>query len=269
MNLLRWLFGDTEEAATHGVPLYYEPFRVPLSLHRAAVGVRTPVDGDGSRAVTALGLAPGETALFIAGGAGKMEPHEMQRTRPLLLEGLLRFAEDHHIAVVDGGTDAGVMKLIGDAHAERGYPFPLVGVAPVGAVRFPGYDNPDGVPLNGGHTHLVLTDGDRFGAESDMIVRVAAGLARGGRDRIFGVVINGGEVTRQETYARAITPNRSIPMLVLEGSGRFGDELASALRGIAPDDPRTAAIVATGDLRLASADDGPERLYTVLRQFLP
>src|SRR5262249_7226524 len=40
-------------------------------------------------------------------------------------------------AVVDGGTDSGIMRLIAGAREKRGSTFPLVGVAPVGALARP------------------------------------------------------------------------------------------------------------------------------------
>src|SRR5690606_39571344 len=128
------------------------------------------------RLLEALGLTPGTPALFVTGGAGNMDEAQMERTRPAVLEGLARFATDYGVSIVDGGTASGVMKLLGEAMSvsEDGPRFNLIGVAPIGAVCFPGYDNPDGVALVAGRTQLILAAGEKFGDQSDPIARVQA-----------------------------------------------------------------------------------------------
>jgi hypothetical protein len=246
----------------------YEPFTVHVG-DMSAPAVRVPQDGDAARVLRVLGLHDSQPALFVAGGAGGMQPDEITRTRPLFTDGLARFAEDYDVAVVDGGTDSGVMKLIGDAHRERNSRFPLIGVAPIDAVRFSGHRERDlKLPLlNMGHTHFVFVDGDCFGDESDMLVGLASALARGLSKPLVGLVVNGGEVTRQETYQRALS-SRDIQLLVVEGSGRFGDELAGAVRGVAPDDTRITQILANADVHLAPADEGPQRFYAELERLV-
>jgi hypothetical protein len=249
-------------------PSYYEPFEIRFETGSVAAGVRVPARADVLRAASAVGLALGRPAIFISGGAGGMLPAEIERTRPLITEGLARFAEDYRVTVVDGGTDAGIMKLVGDARQQGGYAFPLVGVAPAGAVRFGGAGAPDSVPLNAGHSHFVLVEGDRFGDESDVIARLAVGIARGQPRPAICLVINGGEITRQETYERAVDPAMSGPLLVVEGSGRFGDELAGAARGTPHQDARIDEILKRSDVRVAPADAGPARIYAELERLV-
>lgn len=269
MNVIDWLHGGTGEGAGAGSgPLYYERFPLDFGAGRLLPAVRVPYDGDVARVMAALGLTSGVPALFISGGAGRMTPDELDLTRPAVLDGLARFAEDYGVAVVDGGTDSGIMKLMGEAHHDRGCRFPLIGVAPVGAIAFPGYDNPDGIPLNAGHTHFVLTDGERFGAESDMIVRLALALANGSGHGAFGVVVNGGDITRQETYDRVQEATTAVPLLVFDGSGRFGDELAAAARGTPSDDLRVAAILDRVAVHIAPMTGGPALVYAELERLL-
>jgi hypothetical protein len=56
--------------------------------------------------------------------------------------------------VIDGGTDAGVMQLIGRARAASGGRFPLIGVAAEGTVMVPGAgtSSPDATELEPNHT---------------------------------------------------------------------------------------------------------------------
>src|SRR5690606_32243745 len=114
----------------------------------------------------------------------------------------------------------------------------------------------DGVALDPDHTHFVLTDGEKFGDESDVIVRLATTLAAGREAGAFGVVINGGGITTQETYDRALSPETAVPLLVFDGSGRFGDTLAAAARGVHTDDARITTILQNVDVRVVPLDFG-------------
>ena len=79
--------------------------------------------------------------------------------------------------IFTGGTDSGVMKLVGEAIHKYGLDVPLVGVAPWGAVlgrqgmhgckgdtrvyRASGQSGPHAARLNPYHTHQILVDGHR------------------------------------------------------------------------------------------------------------
>lgn len=268
MDIISRMLSDrTDPAGGHDAP-YYTPFQLDFGDDRVATVVRTPYHADVERVMAALGLRPGRPALFISGGAGWMDDKQIEFTREAVLDGLAPFAADYGVTVVDGGTQAGVMQLMGEAHHTHGYHFPLVGVAPIGAVCFPGFDNPDGVTLDPDHTHFVLTDGEKFGDESDLIVRLANALTSGREASTFGVIINGGGITTQETYDRALAPDTAVPLLVFDGSGRFGDTLAAAARGVHSDDPRIAAILANVDVRVVPLDFGPSRVYAELERLL-
>lgn len=249
---------------------YYQRLRIAFSDDRVAWAVRAPRVPDIPRLLEALGLTPGTPALFVTGGAGNMDEAQMERTRPAVLEGLARFAADYGVSIVDGGTASGVMKLLGEAMSvsEDGPRFNLIGVVPIGAVCFPGYDNPDGVALDAGHTHFILADGEKFGDESDLIARVALVLAEGSQRRPFGVVINGGDIARQETYDRVLRQETAVPLLAFDGSGRFGDELAAAAQGAPTDDPRIAAIVQRAPVYVAPLERGPTVIYAELERLL-
>ena len=262
------LLGDRTNPTAHVDPAYYTPFALDFGDDRRPTVVRAPYHADVTHLLAALDLRPGQPALFISGGAGFMDDKQKEYTREAVLDGLAKFAADYGVTVVDGGTQAGVMQLMGEAHRTQRYSFPLVGVAPVGAVRFPGYDNPDGVPLDPDHTHFVLVDGEKFGDESDLIVRLATALNAGRAASAFGVVINGGGITTQETYDRALSPDTALPLLVFDGSGRFGDTLAAAARGVHQDDVRISAILDHVDVRVVPLDFGPDRVYAELERLL-
>jgi len=262
------LLGDRTNPAAHVEPAYYTPFQLDFGDGRTPTVVRAPYHPDVGYLLSALDLHPGSPALFISGGAGFMDEKQKEYTREAVLDGLAKFAADYGVTVIDGGTQAGVMQLMGEAHRAQHYSFPLIGVAPVGAIRFSGYDNPDGVPLDPDHTHFVLVDGEKFGDESDLIVRLASALNAGREARAFGVVINGGGITTQETYDRALSPETALPLLVFDGSGRFGDMLAAAARGVHQEDARIHTILENVDVRVVPLDFGPDRVYAELERLL-
>jgi hypothetical protein len=108
-------------------------------------------------------------------------------------EGGVRF---HEIppggALVDGGTDAGVMRLAGEAREE-------IGVAASGTIKLPGNAPPasaHAVRLEPHHTHVVMVPGERFGEASPWIADVAGTIAG---DRAW--VRTGGRATPQAYHA--------------------------------------------------------------------
>jgi hypothetical protein len=251
-----------------GLAPYYQPFSITFERGKTALAVRTPPNGDVQKIIAALRVTTSRPAVFISGGAGLMQGEEMLRTRPIIEDGLVRLAEEHNVAVIDGGTDSGVMKLIGDARRARGYHFPLIGIAPIGVVNYPGYDSrhPDAAQFNSGHSHFVLVEGSEFGAESLMIAELTKAIA--GNHKALGIIINGGEITRKETYDRAVAPDLDFPLIVLEGSGRFADEVAQAKLGSDTQDIRIPEILKRSDVRVASIRDGAEKFYAQLTQYL-
>ncbi|WP_198805213.1 hypothetical protein [Leptolyngbya sp. BL0902] len=88
------------------------------------------------QALDPLGLERPRPTLVIVGGAGLMETASMQRLQVLFNEVLAPLAQDLRLTVIDGGTDAGVMQLMGQARHRLGGTFPLVGVLPQGQARF-------------------------------------------------------------------------------------------------------------------------------------
>jgi hypothetical protein len=185
--------------------------------------------GDVPDALRALGLGEPRPTLVLVGGAGGLAPQEDERLRPLFAGALVPLACRVDGAVVDGGTDSGVMRLMGEAAAGAGRPLPLVGVAAAGTVMLPGDREPGRAALEANHTHFVLVPGRDWGDESEWLSLVATALA-GPRPSVT-VLVNGGETAWRDVEA-SIAAGR--PVIVLDGSGRAADDIASALRGTAP-----------------------------------
>src|SRR5438876_8878179 len=83
----------------------------------APVSVHVERLADLESALIELGLDGGRPTIVVAGGAGGLAEPELDRLRPLFTE-LVLAAARLGAAVVDGGTDAGVMRLLGRARVE-------------------------------------------------------------------------------------------------------------------------------------------------------
>lgn len=175
-------------------------------------------------ALAALQVSVDRPVLVVVGGAGGMDERDRDRVESLLREWLIPVMDDGRAAVVDGGTDAGVMSLLGRIRTQLGATFPLVGVAAEKTVRIPGQDAGDAADLEAGHTGVLLVPGSMWGDESPWIAQVADSLAASCSSATL--VINGGEITYKD-IAHSLNANR--PVLILEGTGRTADVIAEAM----------------------------------------
>jgi hypothetical protein len=123
-------------------------------------------------------------------------------------------------AVVDGGTDSGVMRLIAEARTGIGGTFRLIGVAPALAFSRP---TRTGAPIEVArdHTLVVLVPGSRFGEETPWLFAAADHLAGGAAPTI---IVNGGNLALDEARQRL---GAGHTVVAVAGSGRAADELAA------------------------------------------
>jgi hypothetical protein len=212
-------------------------------------------------ALRALGIRTGRPVLVVVGGAGGMTPEHLA---PLseIAEHIVRMLERWDGAIVDGGTDSGVMKVMGRARDCAGADVPLIGVAAEGTVVVPGKPAPSqAAELERHHSHVILVPGDTWGDESPWLSRVATALA-GGRSSLT-LVINGGQIT-YEDIGHSLKEGR--PVVVLAGTGRTADAIAAAANGEAPNQ-EAAEIAASADTRIVPLDD-PQTLYAAIESIL-
>lgn len=207
-------------------------------------------------ALARSGLGDSRPVVVLVGGAEGFDKNDRARLRPLLERGLAPVVEALGACVVDGGTEAGVMALIGEARTLSGAQFPLIGVTAEGtATVTTDPKRPDGPPpFDRNHTHLLLVPGHRWGDEAPWLADVASKLAR--EHASVTVVINGGDVTLNDV-GRSVDAAR--PVLVVAGSGRTADALAFALEH-GSHDTRVSRLVSSGLLRAVDAGSGPSAL---------
>lgn len=218
---------------------------------RGATGVRLRDPDDIPAALEALGLVAPRPVLVLVGGAGGFDRDASEQVAAAFAEAVAPTVEELGASVVDGGTYAGVMRLISEARSASAATFPLVGVAAAGTVRLPeDHTSADGAaPLDPGHTHLLLVPGSEWGDETPWISRVAAVLA--GPAPSMTLLVNGGGIAYADVE-QSLSAER--PVLVLDGSGRAADDIATAIRGDGGDE-RTTALAASRLVRAVPVVD--------------
>ncbi|MFD6453578.1 hypothetical protein ACFQ9R_18760 [Nocardia sp. NPDC056541] len=185
-------------------------------------------------------LTPGRPVLVLVGGAAGLPVDPDSPLARLLVEHVVPLVEQLGAVVVDGGTDAGVMRMVGDARRSADATFRLVGVVAEGTVRLPGAPpprSPDWAHVEPGHTDIVLVPGSEWGDESPWLAAVATAIA--GRAGSVTMLVNGGAIAYVDALNSLAVGRAAV---VLAGSGRTADEIADA---------RT---IGTNDRALAIAD---------------
>lgn len=214
-------------------------------------------------AVVAIGIEPRPVVLVVGGAAGISES-DAESLRPLFDEVIAPLIESLGAAAVDGGTDSGVMRLMGQGRATAGAGFPLVGVAAAGTVQVPGDSPVEGEmeDLEPNHTHFLLVPGDRWGDESPWLDRVTDCLADGRPSAT--ILIDGGEIAEQDV-ARSVERGR--PVVVLVGTGRLANELAAAVNG-EPSRAQARQLASSGLIWAVDADQRAAELSETIRDLL-
>jgi len=211
-------------------------------------------------AIGELGLDTGRRVIVVVGGASGLDEHLKRRLRGLFSDVLVPVANEWNAAVVDGGTDSGVMQLLGLA-AGNAPSFPLIGVAVEKLVALPGtVTKPgEGRALESRHTHFVLVPGSGWGDESPWLARAATEIAAGAPS--VTVLVNGGPIALRDV-ANSVAAGR--PVLVVRGTGRAADRIAAALDGDRTDPE--AAQLASSPLVTAAQWPGGDAVRAALYQ---
>lgn len=212
-----------------------------------------------------LALVEARPTLVIVGGASGLDPGQQTQLRSLFNQVLAPLAEELQLHVVDGGTDAGVMSLMGHARASINGTFALVGVAPRCVVHLPDHKvtHPDASTLEPHHTHCILVPGNNWGDESPWLAEIATHLT--GSHESVTILINGGSVTWQDACA-SVDEGREI--VVMAGSGRTADIMVNALNGKTVEDPRMGHLLSSGLMSSIGLEDSPAALKAAIRELL-
>lgn len=234
---------------------------IPFENNNAAIAVFPPSGAKAEDIIRALDIKDFKAVLLVIGGADSVDEKLKSRLTQMFSRGVARAAATMNAVVIDGGTEAGVMAMMGRGVAERGFKSPLIGVAPLDMVSYPGSEGKGETPLDPNHSHFVLVKGKAWGSETNVIFKLVRAL-RSSKAPAVGLLAGGGAVTRNEAL-QAVRQN--LPLLIVEGSGGTADEIAAAwkARPELSDDPVMAEIIADGRIELHLLDNlvnGAERL---------
>ncbi len=190
-----------------------------------------------------------------------MSEEDIRRTETAVVDAVLPAVESAGAAIVDGGTDAGVMRVAGVARSARRASFALVGVVGAGKAEGEGLDPTAGEPLEPNHTLFIVVPGTSWGDEAPWIFHTAELIA--GSRPVVTVLLNGGSVAWTEVEEAL---RRRQPLIAVGGTGRAADELALASGGH-DQNLRATSAYDTGLIDVVDASE-PERLQKMLRAAL-
>lgn len=249
--------------ASQGEIMLNKPFQVRFANGQRSRAVYVQASIPPQMVQIELKLPKAQSTIFAIGGAGGMAPEDIERTQKMV-DVVSAFAQKHNVVVIDGGTEGGIMQMFGDSRLRGRYTFPLVGIAPLSQVRWPGHANPDAqADLEDSHSHFVLVEGKEWGAESHLIQDLAKCVSGYGVAKAAGILINGGNVALKEI---GMAVERGIPMFVVEGSGRAADTVATALRTGTAEQEVLQAILAGGDVQFIQTTETAESITSKLNK---
>jgi hypothetical protein len=249
-------------------PALGDPQPLILSPGRVAMAARVTEPAGLPAALRVLGLSRPGPVLVLVGGAAGLDPG-LGPALTALFRALVPVLRAAGAVVLDGGTRAGVMALMGEAAAETG--IALLGVAAIGTVRLPQTGPSGAAPAGGadhradldpGHDRFLLVPGQDWGDESPWLAAAAAVLA-GGLPSLT-LVAGGGAVTARDLL-QGLRLGR--PALVLAGTGGIADALAAHLRAGDPP-PFDLPSGATGGIEVMDLERAVLDLPPLLRRAL-
>jgi hypothetical protein len=197
-------------------------------------------------ALSTAGVRRGRPVVVVIGSANRMSDEELERARPWFDDGLVPAVTATGAAVVDGGTDAGVMRLSGWSRRSAPEDFDVIGVTAEGTVAASSEAAAPGqAVLEPNHTVSVLVPGSSWGDESPWITRVAVAVAAG--EPVVGMLVKGGHIAERDA---TFVLDAGLPLLVIPAWGGAAEAFASLN---AEGDGRASVVV-------VDEDEGPAGL---------
>lgn len=189
--------------------------QIPLKRGLTVHAVNITEDDDISQALAELEIPHPKPVIVLVGGAsgiGFWDKFPMRKAIRIVT----KLAEETGSVVVDGGTQAGIMKEIGAQRKRNKFSFPLIGVVFDSLL----IQQEPGSILDPNHTHFFLIPGEDWGDESSWISKIATAVAGG--QKSITILVNGGNISRADVQY-SLLENR--PAFVMRGTGRMADEI--------------------------------------------
>jgi hypothetical protein len=231
-----------------------------------AIVITVPPAANAQTILKALGFARPHALIMVFGGAKGLDDSRKARLSKLFTDAIAPAAAELGALIIDGGTQSGVMEMMGEAVARDGRRPQLLGIAPKGKITHPEVAErsavSDGTPLEPNHSHFVLVESNEWGGETTKMLE----LARAFNAPVVAILVNGGTIAADEALQSVRNGWR---LLVVEGSGRFADDLSAAVRdGQIAKSAEVSEIVRSGRVALFHFDDPVEKLRDELRRML-
>jgi hypothetical protein len=233
---------------------------------KRAVVIAAPRDASAQAILDALELTSPRPVILLFGGAAGLDDSRKAHLETLFAEGIAPVAAELGALIIDGGTQSGVMAMMGQAIARSPGTSQLLGIAPEGKIACPELSDAsaisDGTPLEPNHSHFVLVESNEWGGETTTMLELARAL----NEPIVAILVNGGAIAADEALQSV---RNGWQLLVFEGSGRFADELSAAIRdGQVAKSVEASEIARSGRVTLFDVDQTAEKLRDQLRRML-
>ena len=189
--------------------------QIPFKQGVNVKGANIEDDKDIQEALTELQIPHPKTVIVLVGGAGGIgfwDKFPMRKAIRLIAN----LAEETQSVIVDGGTQAGIMKEIGKQRKQNKFSFPLIGVVFDSLLM---REAPESI-LDPNHTHFFLIPGEDWGDESAWISKIATAIASDKKS--MTILVNGGNISRTDVQY-SLLENRTA--VVMRGTGRMANEI--------------------------------------------
>jgi hypothetical protein len=235
-------------------------FTIDFGMGRTALAARIADTTELAAAIREFGLTAPRPVVVVVGGADGMSDEDAHRMWTVVKDSLLSIISAGGAVVVDGGTHAGVMRVMGQARDG----FPLIGVAVERTVVLPGRtaSSADAASLEPHHSHFLFVPGTDWGHEAPWLARAATVVA--GTAPSFTLLVNGGDTSVEDAW-QSLQSDR--PVLVLAGTGRMADRIAAARNGIRCDE-RVNGLADSPQVHIVDVSD-PDAVRERLIALLP
>ena len=198
-----------------------------------------------------------------------MENIHSSHPADLFTQGIALLAATCNALTIDGGTQMGVMELMGAGIAAQQQRSPLLGVAPANLVSYPGQlnntEHEERMPLDPNHSHFVLVETGEWGGETATMYELARIVSQGCPS--VAIVANGGVIAIQEVLYNV---RQKRPIVVLQGSGRAADDIARLWqeKPSTITDPLLTEIIQHGDIHVFPMKGTAAALIQLTQQLL-
>jgi SLOG in TRPM, prokaryote/SMODS and SLOG-associating 2TM effector domain 1/Protein of unknown function (DUF4231) len=169
--------------------------------------------------------SPPKVIILIFGGAANSLDTSKLSYLKHSLDTVLQFAAESDALVIDGGTQSGIMEIIGERASMLKRKPLLLGVAPIGKVTYPGEPNNNvngTAQLDPNHSRFILVEGDQWGDETETLFRLARGFDED--TPIMALLVGGGEISKKEIF---LCVKNRWPIVVIEKPGYLADQIIS------------------------------------------